>query len=102
MKKASLEEDYNYLTDRLYELGNHEIDKKEERIQYIIENDFFFPRIDNNIDGAIWNYCTQVAHVFNSLPKYKNEFSYYLDSLDNPNCPNESLKHRIQILKTMS
>ncbi len=102
MEKASSENDYTYLANILYEIEHNDIDKKDELIQYIIDHQFFFPKIDDDINWAIWTYCTQVAHFFNLSSKYKKTFSEYLDSLINPDFENKSLSDRVETLKAMS
>lgn len=102
LKSASSEKNYNHLTDIFYEIVQNQLKSNDELIKYIINNNFFFPEIDGDIDWSIWSYCTQVTYSFNSLPKYKNEFLNYLDSLLTHDCQNESLKQRINILKSLA
>lgn len=93
---------YSELVNYLYILEQSLNENIAEEIEFIKNNNFFFPNIENDVDEKEWQYCLELSYFFKKFSYENNEFLEYLESLEKDNSKNKSLKDRIELLKSLN
>lgn len=94
--------EYHELINYLYELENNIDENIKEEINFIKENDYFFPNLENDVDAKEWQYCVELFAFFKKHSYCNNDFMNYIDSLISKNTNNNSLKMKIESLKSIN
>lgn len=91
-------DDYGSATDLLAEYFDNQGNGKSKLIDEIIENNFYFPDLGDDITSSSWDYCHKIVEIVTKCGK-REVFNSFADKQLNEHSDDSTLVGRYTYLK---